>query len=283
MTALNQPWSPSRAAFHGWRSRSDGSASAISTRRRRMKSIWIGTGFSHQSVPSLSNTATRSSTGTGSDPSVPVVAATNRRIASLAGPSRQVASVAVMDAALLTRHHRRGLALQVHVRLGADVDGDAGDRAAREPVRRGAGVVVGDGVAAVASDAQPLAADRELARLRLDLALADFDVAVEQRQRAGRHAGRILARLLERGGEDQLLPGRQLVVGDDLLLDPADEAVDVVQAVVLDVEGVSAEARAVREEHARGPGFRDVDHCGDRERTVAEVHRLRLGHFVNAG
>ena len=29
-----------------------------------MKSAWIGSGFSHQSVPSLSNTATRSSGGT---------------------------------------------------------------------------------------------------------------------------------------------------------------------------------------------------------------------------
>src|SRR4051795_6161069 len=283
MTVLNQAWSPSRAAFHGWRSRNAGSASAISTKRRRMKSIWIGTGFSHQSVPSLSNTATRSSTGTGSDPSVPVVVATNRRIASLAGPSRQLASVAVMDAALLTRHHRRRLALQVHVWLAADVDGDAVERAAREPVRRGAGVVVGDGVAAVASDAQPLAADRELARLRLDLALADPDVPVEQRQRAGRHAGRILARLLERGGQDQLLPGRQLLVGDDLLLDPADEAVDVVQAVVLDVEGVPSEARAVREQHALRPRLRDVHHRGDREGAVAEVHRLRLGHIGDAG
>ena len=38
---------------------------AISTSRRRMKSSWIGIGFSHHSVPSLSKTATRSSTGTG--------------------------------------------------------------------------------------------------------------------------------------------------------------------------------------------------------------------------
>src|SRR5215212_11063104 len=181
MTVLNQGWSPSRAAFHGWRSRSAGSASAIAASRRRMKSAWIGTGFSHQSVPSLSNTATRSSAGTGSDPSVPVVAATNRRIASLAGPSRQLASVAVVATALLTRHHRDGLALEVDVRLAADVDGDALDRAAREPVRRGAGVVVGDGVAAVAPHAQAFAADRELARLGLDTALADLHVAVEER------------------------------------------------------------------------------------------------------
>src|SRR4051795_9701516 len=181
MTVLNQAWSPSRAAFHGWRSRNAGSASAISTKRRRMKSIWIGTGFSHQSVPSLSNTATRSSTGTGSDPSVPVVAATNRRIASLAGPSRQLASVAVMDAALLTRHHRRGLALQVHVRLAADVDGDALDRAAAELPGRLTRVVGGDRVAAVAPDAEAVAGERELARLGADAPLADLALAVEQR------------------------------------------------------------------------------------------------------
>src|SRR4051795_8872615 len=155
MTVLNQAWSPSRAAFHGWRSRNAGSASAISTKRRRMKSIWIGTGFSHQSVPSLSNTATRSSTGTGSDPSVPVVAATNRRIASLAGPSRQLASVGVE--ALLTRHHRRGLALQVHVRLAADIDGDALDGAAAERPGRLARVVGSHRVAAVAPDAEAVA------------------------------------------------------------------------------------------------------------------------------
>src|SRR4051794_32263497 len=165
MTALNQPWSPSRAAFHGWRSRSAGSASAISTKRRRMKSIWMGTGFSHQSVPSLSNTATRSSPGTGSDPSAPTVAATNARIASLAGPSCQLASVAVVDAALLTGHHRRGLARQVHVRLAAHIDGDAFDGPAAEAEGRHARVVRGDGVAAVASHAEPVPRNRELAGL----------------------------------------------------------------------------------------------------------------------
>src|SRR3954447_1376084 len=95
MTVLNQPWSCSWAAFQGWRSRKAGSASAISTKRRRMKSIWIGTGFSHHSVPSLSKTATRSSTGTGSDPSSPLVFPTNSRIACFVGPSRQLASALV--------------------------------------------------------------------------------------------------------------------------------------------------------------------------------------------
>ena len=57
-----------------------------------MKSIWIGTGCSHHNLPSLSNTATRSSTGTGSEPSSPLAAATNSKIACLAGPSRQLDS-----------------------------------------------------------------------------------------------------------------------------------------------------------------------------------------------
>ena len=118
--------------------------------------------------------------------------------------------------------------------------------AAGERVRGGAGVVVGDWVAAAAPHAQAFA-DRELAGLRLDAAFAHFDVAVEERQRSDRNAGRVLALLVERGGEDQLFSGRQRLAGDDLLLDPADEAVDVVQAVVLDIDGVCAEARAMRE------------------------------------
>src|SRR5918994_465463 len=87
MSLPNQPWSRSHAAFHGWRSRSAGSAPAISTKRRRMKSSWMGIGFSHHSVPSLSNTATRSSGATRS-----AADATKSRIARLAGPSRQLAS-----------------------------------------------------------------------------------------------------------------------------------------------------------------------------------------------
>ena len=60
-----------------------------------MKSSWIGIGFSHHSVPSLSNTATRSSTGTASAPSQ--VRATKSTIACFAAPSRQLASAVVFD------------------------------------------------------------------------------------------------------------------------------------------------------------------------------------------
>src|SRR3954471_5839335 len=53
-----------------------------------MKSAWIGIGFSHHRVPSLSNTATRSSTGTSSA----TVRSTKSTIAFLAGPSIQLSS-----------------------------------------------------------------------------------------------------------------------------------------------------------------------------------------------
>src|SRR6476469_1900621 len=60
-----------------------------------MKSSWIGIGFSHHRVPSLSNTATRSSTGTASAPSQ--VRATKSTIACFAAPSRQAASAVGFD------------------------------------------------------------------------------------------------------------------------------------------------------------------------------------------
>src|SRR4051794_41373974 len=57
-----------------------------------MKSSWMGIGFSHHSVPSLSNTATRCSTGTGGEPSAPVTRATKSTTACRAGPARQLVS-----------------------------------------------------------------------------------------------------------------------------------------------------------------------------------------------
>ena len=68
-----------------------------------MKSSWIGIGFSHHSVPSLSNTATRSSTGTAADPSRPHVRSTNWMIACFAGPSRHIDNDASFIATPLVR------------------------------------------------------------------------------------------------------------------------------------------------------------------------------------
>ena len=56
-----------------------------------MKSAWIGSGFSHHRVPSLSKTATRSSTGSSE-----AARSTNATIASLAAPSRQLARISLM-------------------------------------------------------------------------------------------------------------------------------------------------------------------------------------------
>src|SRR3954454_19643193 len=232
-----------------------------------MKSNWIGMGFSHHSVPSLSNTATRSSTGTDSH------AATKSRIACLAGPARHFVSSPVISVSF-PGHHGDGLALEVDVWVAAHVYGDAVDRAAGELVRRVARVIVGHGLAAVTPDGQALAGDRELAGLGLDTGFTDLLVAVVERQHPGRDAGRVLAVLLECGGEDQPLAGRQLLVGHDVLLHDADEVVDVVQPVVLDVERVPPEPRAVGEQHALCVAVPDVDHGPDGVGAVAQVDRL---------
>ncbi len=163
--------------------------------------------------------------------------------------------------------------------LSAHVDEHAPDRPAGEAPRRRSRVVVGDRLAAVTADAQPLAADGELARLGLDPALADLAVAVVERQDAVRDAGRVLAVLVEGRGQDHLVAGWNHLGGDDLLLDAADEVVDVVQQAVLDVQRVAAEPGAVREQHPLRPLVRDVAQGADRVGPVADVDRLRLGHL----
>ena len=60
-----------------------------------MKSAWIGIGFSHHNVPSLSKTATRSAAGTPAE----TVRSANSTTAALAAPSFQLASTPVTLAA----------------------------------------------------------------------------------------------------------------------------------------------------------------------------------------
>src|SRR4051794_19008055 len=79
-----------------------------------------------------------------------------------------VSQISTVGHRLLAGHHGDGFALEVDVGFAADVDRDPGDRAAGESERRRAGVILGHGVGAVASDAEAVAAERELARLRLD-------------------------------------------------------------------------------------------------------------------
>src|SRR5882757_3064988 len=80
-----------------------------------MKSAWIGIGFSHHKVPSLSKTARRSSGGTPAD----TVCSANSTTARLAVPSFQLASSPVTVA--IPRHHCLGLGFEVGMRVAADV------------------------------------------------------------------------------------------------------------------------------------------------------------------
>ena len=94
---------------------------------------------------------------------------------------------------------------------------------------------------------------------------------------------RILAVLVEGGRQDQVLAGGQVLGRDDLLLEHADEAVDVVQPVVLDVQRVPAEPGAVGEQHALRAGRGDVHQRADGVGAVADVHRLGLGDLGDVG
>src|SRR5206468_3924263 len=112
---------------------------------------------------------------------------------------------------------------------------------------------------------------------------ADLLVPVVEGQDPGGHVGRVLTVFAEGGQEDQVLPGRDVFGRVDLLLHHADEVVDVVQPVVLDVQGMPAEARPVREQHTLCAGGGNVHQRPDRVGAVADVHRLRLGHLGGAG
>ena len=118
-------------------------------------------------------------------------------------------------------------------------------------------------MAAVPTDAQPFAGDHVVAGLKLDVALADLLVAVEQRERPGSYAGRVLAGLFECGGQDEVGPGREVDGRSNLLLEHADEAVDVVQPVVLDVEAVPTEPGTLRAQDTLGAGTWDIDQGGN--------------------
>jgi hypothetical protein len=113
--------------------------------------------------------------------------------------------------------------------------------------------------AAVAADAQALAGEGEHARLGPDPALADLRVPVVEGQYPGGDAGRVLAVFVEGCRQEQVLPGGDVLVTVDLLRQHAGEVVDVVQPVVLEVQGMAAEPGAVGEQDALGSGGGDVD------------------------
>ena len=80
--------------------------------------------------------------------------------------------------------------------------------------------------------------------------------------------------IIERGRQDQVLAHRQVLGSVDPLLQHADEVVDVVQAVVLDVERVPPEPCAVREQDTLRVLAWNVHKGPDGVGPVADVHRL---------
>src|SRR5215218_10825723 len=103
----------------------------MAARRRRMKSSWMGIGFSHHRVPSLSNTATRSADGTWSSPPGVVTRSTNSMIAARAAPAVHE-SRAPMSLPSLAARSERVLELGDHL-----VDGEAGRLLAGREVLEG--------------------------------------------------------------------------------------------------------------------------------------------------
>jgi hypothetical protein len=83
------------------------------------------------------------------------------------------------NATLLAGEHGGGLAFQVDVRFPADVHGKSPEIPARERPWGPAGIVVGDGLPAVAPDTKALAGETELAGLGLDPPLADLGAMLE--------------------------------------------------------------------------------------------------------
>lgn len=82
-------WSSWSAALNGWRRAQSGWRGAMLLTRSSANSIWKYMGCSLHSVPSLSNTAMRSSAATKSGPPERVTARTNSTMAVRDGPSFQ--------------------------------------------------------------------------------------------------------------------------------------------------------------------------------------------------
>ena len=79
------------------------------------------------------------------------------------------------------------------------------------------------------------------------------------------------------------MSGRDRLARLDDLDALADEVVDVLQRAAADVEGVAAEARSLREDHAAGLRRLDLALGGDRVGAVADVRGHRLRDLGSAG
>src|SRR6185295_18638884 len=110
MTSPSHLWSFSNTAFQGCLSRSDGSFAACSPILPNRNPVWIGIGFSHHSVPSLSKNAMRAAGGTKSLLPFFVTRATKSSIADFVAVSFQEASGLLPFAETLAVRLRAGVA-----------------------------------------------------------------------------------------------------------------------------------------------------------------------------
>jgi hypothetical protein len=97
-----------------------------------LKSSWIGIGFSHHRVPSLSNVATRCSSGIEPGPLAELAASTNCVIAWRVGVSFQDGSGSPDAIVSVAGHGRSQMAFDVDVHVVADVEDDLDDPASAE-------------------------------------------------------------------------------------------------------------------------------------------------------
>src|ERR1700722_2573717 len=95
--------------------------------------------------------------------------------------TRRRASTGVSGTGSLTHQHELRFALEVQVRLAADVDRDPVDGAAGERVRRLGRGVAGGRLPRVTAHVEPRAGDGERAELGPDLPHPDLTVAVVER------------------------------------------------------------------------------------------------------
>src|SRR5262249_53518626 len=148
---------------------------------------------------------------------------------------------------LVARHRCRGHALEVQIDLLAHVNADAKDRAAGK--RSGTLVFLAYPVRAVVADAQPVAAEREMARLGPHRTLGNnlvIDIELRFAERLT-----VLARLFSNESHAKRVLTRSELFGNKLLLRlDSEEIIDVVQLLIFDKQRVAAETRAMREDHA---------------------------------
>src|SRR5215471_2910298 len=136
--------------------------------------------------------------------------------ARVAGGRTRAALPTTHPSSIAGEGHARLLG-EIDERLAADVDDRLVDRAADEHPRLLAGIVVGDGLAAVLPDVEPLPGEREIRRLRLDPAFTDRLVPDVQGESALGRQGAALP--LERGREDDVTEREGLGGLDHLLLE----------------------------------------------------------------